>query len=88
MEKKKKPICKTSTVDLVKEVSEIENEINMKIMKYNDAIALEDEIVNGIARYNVIIKELVRRFPFLAEDPEFQVIDVKEHKKEKEYKLL
>ena len=63
-------LSKTPTVDLVKEVSLLEREINLKIIKYN-----------------IVVAELVRRFPMLEKEPMFQQ-KVLEKEKGQEYKII
>lgn len=63
-------LSKTPTVDLIKESTMLEKEINLKILKYN-----------------LYIAELVRRFPMLEKEKEFQQKTL-EIDKNKEYKII
>ena len=84
----KTPIEKTALVDLVKEATLLEKDIDLKIMKYNEAVALKPVIDKEVDRYNLIIGEIVRRFPFLANDPEFEQRKLNDDKENGGFKLL
>ena len=66
----KKDLTKTSLIDLVKKLSEIDNKLDECLLIKKSK--LDIDIEQTISEYNDIIKEIHRRFPPLVNDVNLQ----------------